>query len=125
MICRKTASEAFQAIVQQGEGAPEHATGSHFARFLAVREELAAFTRKNPSFAPAFPAAVNPVLRRPMTTGRVWIENEEAARTVDLANTGYALMLRLLAYSYLVPRPAPEKTAEIPFFPQTLTVGKN
>jgi len=109
VICRKTASEAFQAIVQQGEGAPEHASGSHFARFVSVREELDAFTRNDPSFAPAFPAAVNPVLRPPLTSGRVWIENEEAAKTVDLANTGYMLMLRLLAYSYLVPRPAPEK----------------
>ena len=113
VICRKTASEAFQAIVQQGEGAPEHASGSHFERFVRVREELAALTRKNPSFAPAFPAAVNPVLRRPMTSGRVWIEDDEAAKTVDLANTGYMLMLRLLAYSYLVPRPAPEKALAV------------
>ena len=39
-----------------------------------------------------------------MKTNRVWIEDEEAAKTVDAANTGYALMLRLLAYSYAVPR---------------------
>jgi CDGSH-type Zn-finger protein/uncharacterized Fe-S cluster protein YjdI len=109
VICRKTASDAFQAIVRQGEGAPEHESGSHFARFVAVRVELDALQQRNPDFTPAFPAAVNPVLRPPMASGRVWIENDEAARTVDLANTGYALMLRLLAYSYLVPRPAPEK----------------
>src|SRR4029078_1296430 len=45
--------------------------------------------------------------------GRVWIENEDAAVTVDLANTGYALMLRLIAYSYVVPRPDPEKALAV------------
>jgi CDGSH-type Zn-finger protein/uncharacterized Fe-S cluster protein YjdI len=43
----------------------------------------------------------------------VWIENEEAAQTVDLANSTYALMLRLLAYSYAVPRPSPLKRLAI------------
>jgi CDGSH-type Zn-finger protein/uncharacterized Fe-S cluster protein YjdI len=111
VICRKTASRAFAAIVQQGEGAPEHSADSHFQRFAVIREELRALSAKNPDFRPAFPAAVNPVLRPPMNrTGRVWLEDERAAATVDLANTAYALMLRLLAYSYVVPRPLPEKT---------------
>jgi len=111
VLCAKTASNAFSAIVEQGEGAREHSRDSHFQRFAGIREELAALRRADPAFAPAFPAAVNPVLRRPLQpTGRVWLEDERAAATVDLANTGYALMLRLLAYSYLLPRPDPEKT---------------
>jgi CDGSH-type Zn-finger protein/uncharacterized Fe-S cluster protein YjdI len=110
VLCRKTASHAFAAIVQQGEGAPEHSEDSHFQRFAQIRAELAALKAQNPAFLPAFPAAVNPVLRPPMRpNGRIWIEDERAAKTVDLANTGYALMLRLLAYSYAVPRPSPEK----------------
>jgi len=114
VVCRKTASHAFAAIVQQGEGAPEHSVDSHFQRFAAIREELRALKANNPAFSPAFPAAVNPVLRRPLaTSGRVWIEDERAAATVDLANSAYALMLRLLAYSYTVPRPAPEKTLAV------------
>jgi CDGSH-type Zn-finger protein/uncharacterized Fe-S cluster protein YjdI len=114
VICRKTASQAFSAIVAQGEGAPEHAETSHFRRFAAIREELHALRAKNPDFAPAFPAAVNPVLRPPLrATGRVWLEDERAAATVDLANSAYALMLRLLAYSYVVPRPAPEKALAV------------
>jgi CDGSH-type Zn-finger protein/uncharacterized Fe-S cluster protein YjdI len=48
----------------------------------------------------------------------VWIEDERAAATVDLANAGYALMLRLMAYSYVVPRPRPEKALSI-----TLALG--
>ena len=114
VICSKTALAAFTAIVQQGEGAPKDAIGSHFHTFLAIRSELAALTAANPAFVPAFPAAVNPVLRPPMRPeGRVWIENETAAATVNVANSAYALMLRLIAYSYVIARPAPEKTLVI------------
>jgi CDGSH-type Zn-finger protein/uncharacterized Fe-S cluster protein YjdI len=53
---------------------------------------------------------VNPVLRRPPTPeGKVWIENPDAVATVDLANSCYQLMLRLLGYAYSVKRPHPEK----------------
>ncbi|MDB4954125.1 MAG: CDGSH-type iron sulfur-containing protein [Myxococcales bacterium] len=110
VICLKTALAAFAAIVEQGEGAPGHADRSHFQKFAAIREELATMRAANPAFAPAFPAAHNPVLRPPLRPqGRVWIENEEAAQTVDLANAAYGLMLRLLAFSYVVPRPSSDK----------------
>ena len=98
VLCLKTARAAFTAIVEQGEGAPQHSEDSHFQRFTAVREEFARLRAANPSFRPSWPAAENPVLRPPMgRSERVWIENEDAARAVDLANTGYALMLRLIA----------------------------
>jgi len=114
VICMKTALGAFATIVEQGEGAPEHSAGSHYQKFLAIRNEYYALKVANPDFQPAFPAAHNPVLRPPMgRVGRVWIEDEEAAETVDLANTGYALMLRLLAYSYSVSRPMPEKALAV------------
>jgi CDGSH-type Zn-finger protein/uncharacterized Fe-S cluster protein YjdI len=110
VICLKTALAAFTAIVQQGEGAPADAAGSHFHRFLAIREEWAELRRRNPSFDPAYPAATNPVQRVPIRpAGRVWIENEEAAATVDVANAAYGLMIRLIGYAYSVPRPSPEK----------------
>ena len=110
VLCLKTALAAFNAIIQQGEGAPADSAGSHFQQFIQIREEYAALKAANPSFAPAHPAAVNPVLRPPpRREGRVWIEDEEAAETVDLANSAYALMLRLIAYSYALKRPSPEK----------------
>ena len=112
--CAKTAAAALLAIVEQGEGAPVHATGSHFERFAGIRDELARLVAKNPDFSPAHPAAVNPLLRPPIrAAGRVYLEDELAAATVDLANSAYALMLRLLAYSYQIPRPLPEKTLAI------------
>jgi CDGSH-type Zn-finger protein/uncharacterized Fe-S cluster protein YjdI len=110
VICSKTALAAFTTIREQGEGAPEHSETSHFSRFRAIHAELLALKAENPAFAPAFPAAHNPVLRKPLRPeGRVWLEDETAANTVDLANSAYALMLRLLGYSYLVPRPDAEK----------------
>jgi CDGSH-type Zn-finger protein/uncharacterized Fe-S cluster protein YjdI len=114
VICLKTALAAFESIVQQGEGASAEATGSHFQRFLAIRGELASLKVRNPAFTPAWHAATNPVQRTPMRSeGRVWIEDEAAARIVDVANTAYGLMLRLVAYAYAVPRPSPEKALAI------------
>jgi CDGSH-type Zn-finger protein/uncharacterized Fe-S cluster protein YjdI len=110
--CLRTALAAFDSIIRQGEGAPADAHGSHFQTFLDVRRELAALTEANPAFAPAFPAATNPVLRRPpRPEGRVWLENPEAVATVDLANASYGLMLRLLAYAYEAPSSDPARGA--------------
>src|SRR5262249_6479019 len=111
VICVKTALAAFDAIVVQGEGAPKDSVDSHYQKFLSVREEYQALKAKNPAFSPAFPAATNPVLRRPpRPEGRVWLENPEGIAVVDLANASYGLMLRLLAYAYAVPRPSTEKS---------------
>ena len=113
VICSKTALAGFAAIILQGEGAPADAAGSHFQKFTAIRGELEALKAANPAFSPAFPAATNPVLRTPMRAGRVWIEDEDAAATTDLANATYALMLRLIAYAYVVPRPQPQKALAV------------
>jgi CDGSH-type Zn-finger protein/uncharacterized Fe-S cluster protein YjdI len=110
VICLKTALQAFDAIVLQGEGASAEAEDSHFKKFCAIREEYAALQAANPGFKPAWPAAVNPVLRKPPNPqGRVWLENEEAIVTVDLANSCYQLMCRLLGYAYAIKAPHPEK----------------
>jgi CDGSH-type Zn-finger protein/uncharacterized Fe-S cluster protein YjdI len=110
VICAKTALAAFESIVMQGEGAPRDMMGSHFQRFLSVREELLSFERRRPGFKAAFPAATNPVLRRPpRPEGRVWIEDMEASAVVDLANASYSLMLRLFAYAYQCRAPGDEK----------------
>src|ERR1700674_321860 len=112
--CLKTALAAFAAIVEQGEGAPRDSVGSHYQKFLGIRAELRALSDANPAFSPAFPAATNPVLRRPARPeGRVWLENPDAVATVDLANASYGLMLRLLAYAYAVRGPSAEKSLTV------------
>jgi len=114
VICARTALAAFDAIVRQGEGAQADSEGSHYQKFAAIRREFQALKEANKGFQPAFPAAVNPVLRRPpRPEGRVWIENENAAQCVDVANAAYGLMIRVIAYSYGVPRPAPAKAAAV------------
>lgn len=114
VLCAKTAKRACAAIITQGEGASEESEGSHFCRFRHIRDELVELKRKNPSFVPAHAAAVNPVLRRPpQPEGRVWIEDEDAAAIVDVANASYQTMLRLLAYSYNVPGPSAEKSLAV------------
>jgi CDGSH-type Zn-finger protein/uncharacterized Fe-S cluster protein YjdI len=110
VFCSTTALKAFDAIVTQGEGAAAENADSHYCRFLSIREELQRLRAANPSFEPAHPAAVNPVLRKPVRTGhRVWLENEDTAAAVDIANTAYMLMLRLISHAYLIPRPHPAK----------------
>jgi CDGSH-type Zn-finger protein/uncharacterized Fe-S cluster protein YjdI len=114
VLCSRTALEAFDAIVRQGEGAPSDSDTSHYQRFAAIRTELAALRAANPGFSPAWPAATNPVLRRPpRPEGRVWLENPAAATTVDIANASYGLMLRLLAQAYLLPGPSAEKSLTV------------
>ena len=114
VICVKTALAALKSIVEQGEGAPKDSTNSHFQRFMTIRDEHAKLKAKNSQFEPAFPAAWNPLLRRPVRPeGRKWIENEDAAETVDLANACYALMIRFLAYSYALPSGHPEKALAV------------
>lgn len=114
VICLKTALAAFDAIVVQGEGAPSDSVDSHYQKFAGVREEYERLLQKNPSFAPAFPAATNPVLRRPpRPEGRVWLENPEAIAVVDLANAAYGLMTRLLAYAYALHGPSTEKALTV------------
>ena len=114
VVCLKTALGAFDSIVTQGEGAREHIAGSHFERFRAIRTEFEQLNSANSAFAPAHPAATNPVLRKPpRPEGRVWIEHAQSFATVDLANAAYALMLRLLAYAYGVPAPHPDKALAV------------
>lgn len=110
VLCSKTAVAACDAIITEGEGAPALSPNSHFARFCAIRTEYRSLLARNPSFKPAHPAAVNPVLRRPPgLAGRVWIEDGAASAIVDVANAAYQTMLRLMAYSYAVPGPSREK----------------
>lgn len=106
----ESALAALAEIIVEGEGAPSERDNSHFQRFLGVRAEMREFAAANPDFAPAHPAAVNPVLRKPpRPEGRVWLEDADAVAAVDLANAIYALALRLLAGAYSLPRPNPDK----------------
>lgn len=110
----ESALAALTEIIIEGEGAPAHRENSHFQRFLNVRSDMDNLAAANPDFAPAHPAAVNPVLRKPpRPEGRVWLEDQDAIVTVDLANAIYTLALRLLAGAFVVPHSNPDKALYI------------
>jgi uncharacterized Fe-S cluster protein YjdI len=92
-----SAMAAIEEIVTQGEGAPAHSEDSHYARFLGVRDELRAAREARPGFAPARPAATNPVLVGLVPDGATRIEDPDARRLVDLGDSVYTLMLRTFA----------------------------
>lgn len=101
VACLKSAKTAIEAIVAQGEAADASTDRSHFQRFCAVRDAYDALLAEDPLFKPAWPAAHNPVMRRPPTPeGRVWIDAPDAAAVVDLANALYLHMLRCLAQAF-------------------------
>ncbi len=108
-----SAKRAIEEIVTQGEGAPAHSLDSHYARFAAIKDELVRMRQARPAFEPARAAAENPTLsdafERPDLTH---IVETRAAKTVDLGNAIYALMMRTLAQVF---SPAP--------LPQELRVG--
>ena len=110
VFCPKTALAAFDAIVEQGEGAQARLADSHYCRFLAIREELRALKAANRRSSPPGPPQRIPCCAgRCGRRARVDRERRQPAATVDLANSAYALMLRLISHSYLVPRPHPDK----------------
>ena len=101
VICSKTALAAFTAIVRQGEGAPAEVADSHFQKFIAIRSELAALKTADAAFAPGFlPQPIRCCARRCGVWGGFGSKTRTSAATADVANSAYALMLRLIAYSY-------------------------
>jgi CDGSH-type Zn-finger protein/uncharacterized Fe-S cluster protein YjdI len=102
-----SAQRAIEEIVTQGEGAPAHSVDSHFARFSAIRKELAALRAARPDFEPARPVVSNPMLGDlGITHDRTRIVDPVAAQVVDLANSIYALMVRALSQVF-APAPLP------------------
>jgi CDGSH-type Zn-finger protein/uncharacterized Fe-S cluster protein YjdI len=101
------ARRAVEEIVHQGEGAPAHREGSHYHRFVAIKEELVRLKRNRPDFEPARPVAENPTLfalgdRQDVTL----ISDALTSKVVDLGNSLYALMMRTFAQVF-APAPLP------------------
>jgi len=102
-----SAMQAIEEIVRQGEGAPAHRDDSHYARFVAIRDEHRALRAGRPDFTAAHPAAVNPALTEFTAGARVArITDQPARRVVDLGNSIYGLMLHVLA-QVCAPAPLP------------------
>jgi hypothetical protein len=101
-----TALSVVEQIKEEGEGSTSGGADSHFDRFQAIKAEWQSIKAKDPSFRPAWPAAHNPVMRRPVDeTSRVWITDPDAAACLDLANAIYGTMLSVLAQTFSIAAP--------------------
>jgi hypothetical protein len=101
-----SASRSIDVIIEQGEGAPTDREDSHYQRFQTIKREYSTLLAENSSFAPAYPSAENPVMRRPEEpAGKILIEAEPATALLDFANAVYGMLLRLLVQSYAKSKP--------------------
>lgn len=99
--CVKSACEAIDAIVRQGEGSEAGVEDSHFHRFLKIRAEYQALLAARSDFRPARPAAHNPVMRRPpQPEGKTFVNAAPAVELLDIGNAIYNHSLRCLALAY-------------------------
>jgi CDGSH-type Zn-finger protein/uncharacterized Fe-S cluster protein YjdI len=102
----QSALAALHTIVVQGEGAGAEHSDSHFCRFTRVADELAAMTRANAVFEPAWPAATNPVMNPPPTPdGKVHITHPTQALWLDVGNAIYGCALRCLLQGFAADTP--------------------
>lgn len=87
-----------EQIKEQGEGSSGGRADSHFERFQAIRREWSDLAAADHAFAPAWPAAHDPVMRRPAQgADRIWITEPQAAACLDVGNAAYGAMLGILA----------------------------
>jgi hypothetical protein len=97
----KSATDAIDIVIEQGEGSPSDREDSHYRRFLAIRDELAELTRQDPEFRPAWPVADSPVLRRPAEpNGTLFVDHPAATALLDFACASYGLLLRCLVQCF-------------------------
>jgi hypothetical protein len=96
-----SALAVIEHIKEEGEGSSGAREASHFDRFVSIRDEWAELVAQSPDFEPAWPAAHDPVMRKPADgLDRVWVTAEPAASMLDLGNALYGAMLQLLDQTF-------------------------
>jgi hypothetical protein len=105
-----TALAAIGQIKEEGEGATADAVDSHFDRFQAIKREWQETKAADPAFRPSWPAAHDPVMRKPLNEcSRVWITEPLSARYLDIANAIYGAMLGMLAQAFSIASPEEQR----------------
>jgi hypothetical protein len=94
----RSAVQAIETIIEQGEGGRHDREESHFARFVAMGREYDAFLDDDPAFVPHRCVAFDPVMIAPIAGAPgCHVDARDSARVLDLANATYGLMPRLLS----------------------------
>ncbi len=97
----ESATAAIDRVIEQGEGASFDQKDSHYSQFIAIQDELATLMREAPDFAPAWPAATSPVLRRPPPDSEtIFVDRPHTAALLDFACASYGLLLRCLVQCF-------------------------
>ena len=91
----KTATEAVEAIVTEGEGARGDWTNAHFGKFLGILNEYMEMKKQNADFAPARP--VVPAYVRPPNDAEAQITDPLTGGVADLFNATYGVVLTVLS----------------------------
>jgi hypothetical protein len=105
-----TALSAIEQIKEEGEGSTAGGVDSHFDRFRAIKVEWEELKAESAEFRPAWPAAHDPVMRRPLDeTTRVWITDPTSAAYLDVANAIYGTMLSVLAQTFSITDPEEQR----------------
>lgn len=99
----RSACDAVDEIVRQGEGAPGDTEASHFATFRAIKAEYVDLLWRRPAFEPSRRVGRNPVMRFAVAAARTHVTHPDASAVLDAANGLYSLMLRCLAQCYETP----------------------
>ena len=98
-----TATRALHLIIVQGEGAASSVGSSHFEEFSKIKREYEELVAARQEFCPSRNVACNPVMRRPISDGRVHVTHDESAPILDAANAVYSVMLRCLTAVFDTP----------------------
>ncbi|HEV7621388.1 MAG TPA: ferritin-like domain-containing protein [Flavisolibacter sp.] len=103
VVDRKTAFEAIDMIMHQGEGTPEDKEDCHFGIFKNIQGDYKYFLKDNPEFRPARDIITNPVVFNKGNYGSdkgILIINEITRLVADLFDDIYHLMLLALQYCF-------------------------
>ncbi|MGH3003048.1 MAG: ferritin-like domain-containing protein [Gaiellaceae bacterium] len=101
IVDRKTAQQAIDLIIEQGEGTPGDSEFTHYRWFRQMLDEYRRLHAADPAFDPARKAVANPCLypHDDAPTARL-ITNPDARDVLDLFNGVYELLLLLLVRLY-------------------------
>jgi hypothetical protein len=104
-----SAQRAIDTIVEQGEGAQGEWRDAHFGRLLGILDEFLAMKAADPGFEPARNVVMANV--RPQSTGVSvpLITDAGTARSMDLLNVCYEVLLQLLSRYFAHADETPEQ----------------
>ena len=92
----RTAQQAVDTILEQGEGARGDWQDAHFGQFVAILDEYRTMRKSRPDFDPVRPVLGGNVRPSEHVEGVPLLSDPLFARCVDLFNVGYEILLQTL-----------------------------